>query len=149
MASFSPARLSLLLLLCLLAACGPAPAAPTPGLPAQPAPARPTVATPAPTAAPRPTAIPPVTTIAEAPAPPSALRLWAVAAGPQLDAVRRLVADLGQAVGLEVVVVGKSADGLVADIRADALAGLPPPDLIWGGQDELALLQGEGLLQEA
>jgi maltose-binding protein MalE len=85
--------------------------------------------------------------IPETPAPPSALVLWAVAQGGELDALRRLVADLSAPIGAQVIVVGKSADGLLADMRADALAGLPPPDLIWGTQDELALLQQEGQLQ--
>ena len=73
--------------------------------------------------------------------------LWAVASGPQLDALKRLIAELSQPIGVEVVVVGKSADGLHADMRANALVGLPPPDLIWGTQDDLGLLQREELLQ--
>jgi ABC-type glycerol-3-phosphate transport system substrate-binding protein len=75
--------------------------------------------------------------------------MWAVASGPQLEALGRLVADLSQPLGAQVVVIGKSADGLVADIRADALAGLPPPDLIWGSQDELGLLQRDEMIQPA
>jgi ABC-type glycerol-3-phosphate transport system substrate-binding protein len=75
--------------------------------------------------------------------------MWAIASGPQLEALSRLVADLAQPIGVDTVVIGKSADGLLADIRADALAGLPPPDLIWGTQDELGLLQRDDLLQPA
>jgi ABC-type glycerol-3-phosphate transport system substrate-binding protein len=75
--------------------------------------------------------------------------LWAIAQEGELDALRRLVADLSRPIGAEVVVVGKSADGVLADVRANALAGLPPPDLVWGTQDELALLREDELLQPA
>jgi arabinogalactan oligomer / maltooligosaccharide transport system substrate-binding protein len=133
-------RLLTALLLCLLTACGPTPATPTPAPPGPTASPKP---------APRPTAPPPVTNIPEPAAAPSALTLWVVATGPQLEAVRRLVADLSRPPGVEVVVVGKSADGLLADVRADVLAGRQPPDLIWGTQDELGLLQRDGVLQPA
>ena len=45
--------------------------------------------------------------------------------------------------------IGKSGDGLVTDVRADVLGGLPPPDLVWGTEDELGFLQRDGLLQPA
>jgi ABC-type glycerol-3-phosphate transport system substrate-binding protein len=137
-------RLALILPLFLFAACSFS----TP----QPPPAPTSVSvpsTPAPTAAPRPTALPPVTNVPETPAPPSALVLWAVAEGDELDALRQLVADLSLPLGADLVVVGKSADGVLADVRANALAGIPPPDLIWGTQDELALLREDELLQPA
>jgi maltose-binding protein MalE len=136
------ARLSALLLILLLAACSPTPPSPTPI-------ASTALPTRAPTAAPRPTAIPPITNIPAPTPPPSALVLWAVADGAELAALKSLVADLSRSIGSEVVVVGKSADGLVTDIHADALVGLPPPDLIWGTDDELGLLQRDGLLQPA
>ena len=122
-----------LIFLCLLAACGPTPAPPVPA-PSQPAPT--SVPTPRPVT-PRPTAAPAATTILEPAAPAGALVLWAVATGPQLDALKRLSAELSQPLGVEIVVVGKSANGLQADIRANALAGLPLPDMIWGTQDDL------------
>jgi arabinogalactan oligomer/maltooligosaccharide transport system substrate-binding protein len=140
MSSFS--RLWLLFLIVCLAACNPSPVVPTP-IPVAP---RPTAM---PTAAPRPTAMPAVTTVAQPIAPPSALVLWAVVDDPQFVALQRLIADLSRPIGAEVVVIKKSADGLLADIRADALAGLPPPDLIWGTQDELGLLQRDDMLQPA
>jgi len=136
------ARLCALFLIICLAACNSGPVVPTP-IPVAP---RPTAA---PTAAPRPTAAPAVTTVAQPIAPPSALVLWAVVEDWQLEPLRRLIADLSQPVGAEVVVIKKSADGLLADIRADALAGLPSPDLVWGTQDELGLLQGDDMLQPA
>jgi ABC-type glycerol-3-phosphate transport system substrate-binding protein len=134
--------LSALLLIYVLAACSPAPAPPTPIL-ATPIP------TPAPTVAPLPTDPPPVTNLPVPTPPPNALVLWAVADGARLDALRRLVADLSRPIGIEVAVVGKSAAGLVTDIRADALGGLPPPDLIWASEEELGFLQRGGLIQPA
>ncbi len=140
MAFFS--RLCVLFFIVGLVACNPSPVVPTP-IPVVP---RPTAA---PTAAPRPTAAPAITTIAQPVAPSSALVLWAVVDDARLEALRRLIADLSQPIDVEVVVVRKSADGLLADIRADALAGLPPPDLIWGTQDELGLLQRDDMLRPA
>ena len=140
MSSFS--RLCALICVIALAACQSTPEVPTP-------PALPPPPTAAPTAAPRPTATPAVSTVAQPVAAPSALVLWAVVGDAQLDALRRLVADIARPSGAEVVVIKKSADGLVADIRADALAGLPPPDLVWGTQDELGLLQRDDMLQTA
>jgi len=142
-------RPSILLLLLLLAACSSAPELPTPTLaPAIPNSAPSAVATSA-TAAPRPTAAPAVTNIPAPEPPPSALVLWAVAEGQRLEALKRLVAELRRPDGVEIVVVGKSASGLVTDIRADALAGLPPPDLVWSSTEDLGFLQREGLLQPA
>jgi arabinogalactan oligomer/maltooligosaccharide transport system substrate-binding protein len=135
-------RVCVLLLILSLAACNPSPAVPTP-IPVVP---RPTAA---PTAAPRPTAAPAITRVAQPVAPPSALVLWAVVDDARVGALRRLIADLSTSVGTDVVVIQKSADGLLADIRADALAGLPPPDLIWGTQDELGLLQRDDMLRPA
>jgi arabinogalactan oligomer/maltooligosaccharide transport system substrate-binding protein len=139
------ARLSALLLICLLFACSPAPTPPTlvPVTPAH------TSAPIAPTAAPQPTAAPAITNIPAPTPPPSALILWAVAEGPRLDAIKRLVADLRRPDDAEVIIVGKSASGLVTDIRTDALAGLPPPDLVWSGTEDLGFLQREGMLQPA
>lgn len=133
-------RLCALLLILALAACQRDDATPTPPPGATAA---------APTLAPRPTSAPPVTAVAQPTPSPSALTLWAVAQGAELEALRRLVDDLAGASGTQVLVVGKSADALLADIRADTLAGLPPPDLIWGTQDELGLLMRGDLLQPA
>src|SRR5436309_1650151 len=98
----------------LLGACSPTPA-PAPALPPTPM-ALPT---------PRPTAAPPITTIPEPTAAPSALVLWAVAGDQQLEALKGLIAEQSQMLGVPILVVGKSADGLHADIRANALGGLP------------------------
>src|SRR5262249_46234892 len=142
-------RLWILLLMLLLPACSSAPAPTPPTLGASNPNLAPTAAaSPAPPA-PRPTAPPVVTNISVPTPPPSALVLWAVAEGPRLEALKRLVADLRRPDGVEVVVVGKSASGLITDIRSDALAGLPPPDLVWSGTEDLGFLQREGLLQPA
>jgi maltose-binding protein MalE len=90
-----------------------------------------------------------VTTVAEPTAKPGALTLWAAAEEPRLEALRKLIADTSRPLGVEVLVVGKSQDGLHADLRAAVLAGLPLPDLIWGTQDDLGIVQRQDLLQPA
>ncbi len=137
------ASLLIVILLALLAACGPEPE------PTRPTPLAAASATVGPTRTPTriPTATPAVTVLAEQEPPPSALVLWATATGPQLEALERLIAEVSQPAGIEVAVVGKSADGLYADIRANALAGLLQPDILLGTQDDLGLLQRDGILQ--
>ncbi len=132
-------RTCALVLLLALAACAASPTSPTPAVPEGP--------TPLPTLPPRPTAAPSVTVVPQPTAPPSALVLWAVADGRELAALEALVADLAGQAGAQVLVVGKRPDALVADMRADALAGLAPPDLVWGTQDDLGVLQRAGMLQ--
>jgi arabinogalactan oligomer / maltooligosaccharide transport system substrate-binding protein len=136
-----------LVFLLLLASCAPVPAPLPTVLPtASPAPtARPTSI---PTT-PRPTAAPVVTAVAQPTAPPGALILWATVEEPRLEALRKLVADTSRTIGVEVQVIGKSQDGLHADLRAAALAGLPLPDLIWGTQDDLGIIRRQGILQPA
>ncbi len=132
-----------LILLILLAACTPAPAPPPTSVTAAP-PSSPTAP---PT--PRPTAPPPITAVPEPTVPPGALVLWAAVDASYLEALQRLIADESRSLGIEVQVLGKSADGLHTDLRAATLGGLPLPDLIWGTQDDLGILRGEGLLQPA
>src|SRR6476469_9364636 len=129
----------------LLSACSSTPALPTP-TPPHSAPSA--VASAAP-AAPQATAAPAITNIPAPTPPPSALILWAVAEGPRLDAIKQLVTDLRRPDDVAVIVIGKSASGLVTDIQSDALAGFPPPDLIWSSTEDLGFLQREGLLQPA
>jgi arabinogalactan oligomer / maltooligosaccharide transport system substrate-binding protein len=135
-----------LALLLLLASCVPVP---------PPAPTALPTALPAPTAlptippSPRPTAAPAVTAVVAPTAEPGALVLWAVAEEARLEALRKLIGDLSPSIGAEVQVIGKSQDGLHADLRAAVLAGLPLPDLIWGTQDDLGIIQRQGLLQPA
>ena len=142
-------RLSALLLLYLLVACSPAAALPTPAPVTPASTSAPRVVATSTPAAPQPTAAPAITNIPMPTPPPSALILWVVAEGLRLDAIKQLVADLRRPGDAEVVVVGKSASGLVTDIRSDALAGLPPPDLFWSSTEDLGFLQREGMLQPA
>jgi arabinogalactan oligomer / maltooligosaccharide transport system substrate-binding protein len=138
------ARNIALALLLLLVSCSPAPPPSPTALPT--AQATPTIRPTAP-ATPRPSAPPAVTTVAEPTARPGALTLWAAAEEPRLEALRKLIADTSRPLGVEVLVVGKSQDGLHADLRAAVLAGLPLPDLIWGTQDDLGIVQRQDLLQ--
>jgi arabinogalactan oligomer / maltooligosaccharide transport system substrate-binding protein len=140
--------MSLCSLLFVLAACSVTPVPPAPPTPIPPNRAPSALAS-APTAAPQATAAPAITNIPAPTPPPSALILWAVAEGPRLDAIKQLVADLRRPEDVAVIVVGKSASGLVTDIRSDALAGLPPPDLVWSSTEDLGFLQRDGMLQPA
>jgi ABC-type glycerol-3-phosphate transport system substrate-binding protein len=96
-----------------------------------------------------PTATPTALPTPEPTAPPSALIVWAAAEGPQLEVLQRLFAEVGRSLGVETRVVGKSADGLLSDVRAATLAGLPLPDLFWATQDELGIFQNQDILQPA
>jgi ABC-type glycerol-3-phosphate transport system substrate-binding protein len=134
----------IVLIVCfLLGACSPAPAPSPTEMPAAPT-MRPTAL---PT--PRPSAPPPITAIPRPTAVPGALVLWAATTEEQLEPVRSLIADLSRSLGCDIQVIGKSADGLQADLRAAALAGLPLPDLLWGSQDDLGIVLQQGLLQPA
>lgn len=137
-------RLLLIAALVLLASCAPSTPAPSEQTPL-PSP-QPT-STPQPS--PRPTRPPSITTVPEAPATPSTLTLWAVAEGPRAEALTALIGATAAQLGVEVAVLPKSADALQADIRANALVGAAPPDMIWGSQEDLALLRQLGAIQPA
>jgi ABC-type glycerol-3-phosphate transport system substrate-binding protein len=142
MGSFARRCLPLLTVVLLLA-CGPQLALPSPAPTPEPT-MRPTAPpTPQPTAPPAITAHPAPT------APPRGLTLWAVASGPQLAALQAIIGELSRDLAAPVTVIGKSANGLHADLRANELAGLPPPDLIVGSQDDLGLLHRAGAIQPA
>ncbi|GAB4208038.1 MAG: extracellular solute-binding protein [Roseiflexaceae bacterium] len=125
----------------LLAGCTitPLPNTPTP----------PPLPTARPTQAPRPTSAPPVTEEPARTPPPAALRIWAAVREPQEAALRRMLEETAAAAQIEVSVTTRSPDALYADLTADRLAGEPMPDLVWASQEELALLQRDGLLQPA
>jgi arabinogalactan oligomer/maltooligosaccharide transport system substrate-binding protein len=134
----------IVLIVCvLLGACSPVPAPSPTEMPAAPT-MRPTAL---PT--PRPSAPPPITAIPRPTAAPGALVLWAATTEEQLEPLRSLIADLSRSLGFDIQVIGKSADGMQADLRAAALAGLPLPDLLWGSQDDLGIVLQQGLLQPA
>jgi arabinogalactan oligomer/maltooligosaccharide transport system substrate-binding protein len=137
----APLRRALLVALCAaLAACA-----------APPAPAPQALVTAAPSAAP-PTATatrPAATATAAAPTPtpgPRPLVVWVAEEGAALDAARALLAG---ADGGPVEVAARPPDGLRLSLATAALAGDPPPDLIWGDQEALAGLLADSLLQPA
>lgn len=130
-----------MLLLGLLPACDMLPAAaPTP------APLLTAAPTPAP---PPPTDAPPVTAIAQTTPEPRALSIWAVANEAQAEPLQRLLEEATRQAGVDIAVAVKTADSLQADVRANALADLPQPDLFWGNQEDLGLLQRDQLLGPA
>lgn len=92
--------------------------------------------TPVPTVRPSPTAI-----------PTNTLLLWTSEYGPALDLVRSVSQEFAQQNDLTITVVAKNADSLRVDMLTSFLAGVRPPDIIWGNQDDLAGLLQDGHLQ--
>lgn len=68
---------------------------------------------------------------------------------PQEAGLRRVLEASAAAAQIELAITTRSPDALYADLTADRLADEPAPDLIWASQEELALLQRDGLLQPA
>jgi arabinogalactan oligomer/maltooligosaccharide transport system substrate-binding protein len=139
--------LRLFVLLALLSACAAPPAVPT-SLPSATPTARSTPTAP-PTKAtlPTPTQAPPAASAT--PLPQRPMLVWAVAPEAQREPLAKLLAAQGQAAGVPLTVVVKSADALAADLAAGSLAGLDAPDLYWGGADDLFLLQRTGAILPA
>jgi ABC-type glycerol-3-phosphate transport system substrate-binding protein len=131
-----------LLILILLAACAnpPAPVA-TPLPPTAPPPAS---ATPQP-----PTRQPATATPAPTSAPERPLLLWAIVPETRREAFAQLMRDAAHIAGVEVTIEFRSADGVAAEVRAAQLTGGALPDLVWGSQDDLGILQRAGALQPA
>ena len=107
-------------------------------------------ATPKPTPAPPPpTEAPPVTALPQPTPEPSALSVWAVGTRAQTETLQRVIEGAAAQAGVEVSVTVKSPDTLQADVRSNALAGLPQPDLFWGSQEDLGMLQRDNLIVPA
>jgi maltose-binding protein MalE len=140
------ARLAILLAV-LIVACAAPPTTPTPQ-PSVTAVPRASTAPPSPSPRVAPTAgratPSPVPARIARPAP---LTLWAAAPEERAQTLRSLLLDAAHVAGVDVVVSVKSADGLSADVRAATLAGLPLPDVVWGNQDDLGILQRAGALR--
>jgi maltose-binding protein MalE len=116
----------------------------------QPPPSAIPTATPRPTPAPPPpTEAPPITALPQPTPEPSALSVWAVGTEAQADALQRVSEGAAAQAGVDVHVTVKSPDTLQADVRSNALAGLPQPDLFWGSQEDLGLLQRDELITTA
>lgn len=127
------------LLVLLLAACNSTPIVETPTQPPAPTP-RPS---------PVPTEAPPVTAQPQVTVTPGGLSVWAVADSAHRDALQKLLREIGEQADIDLVITMKSADALHADIQANLLADAPLPDLIWGTQEDIALLQRGGVIQPA
>ncbi len=104
---------------------------------------------PKPTSEPLPTEAPPVTVLPQPTQEPSALSVWAVGTKAQSDTLQHVIDDAAVRAGVEVNVTIKTPDTLQADVRSNALAGLPQPDLFWGSQEDLGLLQQDNLIVPA
>ncbi len=126
----------------LLAACGqPAAALPTPTPVPTVAPATPVTPPPSPTALP--TATPPPTP----PPAPEPLMVWLAGDQSQIEALTRLLTDAAAEAGVPVRITSGSPDAMIARLRVDQLDGRPPPDLIWGSGNDLAVLRTMGVIR--
>ncbi len=135
---------TLLLILILLAGCSALPP-PTPS-PSQPVASAPTVVRPtsgSTATLPRPSPSPPPS---PTPTPPP-LTLWVAEEGPALDLVGALVAEFSQRSAIAIELRPRPPDGLRLSLATAALQGEGPPDLLWGDQEALAGLLGDGYLQ--
>ncbi len=137
------------LILILLPACS-APATQRTPIAQATATSQPTATIPA-TQAPVPTATIAPTLVATTPRPAldaGPLILWAVGPESQREALTKLLQQTASTAGIPVQIVAKSPNALATDITAGSLLG-PPPDMIWGGADDLFLLKQAGIIQPA
>lgn len=128
-----------LILLFFLTACNVLTPAPTPSPSPLPAP----TATPTTLAA----AMPEGTPTPEPTPEPEALTIWTTERDAALTLLLELAAEFDAGSAAQVEVIPKSVAGLRADLIAVELAAEPPPDLIWGDEEDLAGLLADGQLQ--
>lgn len=135
------ARILMLLLLLLAACTQPAATPPTPS----PAPAATSTATstplPSPTAAP--TATPSPTLTPE----PEPLTVWASGDEARRDALTLLLTEAAAAANVPIRIRSSTSDAMIARLRVDQIDGRPPPDVLWGDGNDLAILRTMGLIQ--
>ncbi|MGQ9550077.1 MAG: sugar ABC transporter substrate-binding protein [Roseiflexus sp.] len=131
-----------LAIILLLAACGqPGAVSSIPAPSPTAVPAIPTIPPPSPTAPP--TATPPPT-----PTPaPEPLMVWLAGDQSQIEALTRLLTDAAAEAGVPVRITSGSPDAMIARLRVDQLDGRPPPDLIWGSGNDLAILRTMGVIR--
>lgn len=98
----------------------------------------------APIVTPRPSPRPSTPTPTPAPLP---LTIWAAEEGEAFATLQRLVAAFADESGQPVTLLSRPPAALRASLISAELIDAPPPDLIWGDQDDLAELLAEGLLQ--
>lgn len=131
-----------LILILLLTACSqPAAAPPTPSPEPAATPAATRTPLPSPTAAP-PTASPPTQT-----PEPEPLTVWAAGDEAHHNALARLLTDAAAAAGVPIRIRSSTSDAMIARLRVDQIGGRPPPDVIWGDGNDLAILRTMGLIQ--
>jgi arabinogalactan oligomer/maltooligosaccharide transport system substrate-binding protein len=73
--------------------------------------------------------------------------MWVAADEAHRDALTRLLTDAAAGTGVPVRIMSGSPDAMIARLRVDQLDGRPPPDLIWGNGNDLAILRTMGLIQ--
>lgn len=132
----------LILVLVLLAACGqPASMPPTPSSEPAATPTATSTPLPSPTSAPAATPLP---TPTPAPEP---LTVWAAGDEARRDALTLLLTDAAAAAGVPIRIRSSTPDAMIARLRVDQIDGRPPPDVIWGDGNDLAILRTMGLIQ--
>ncbi len=78
---------------------------------------------------------------------PETLTIWTSERDVALTLLLELAAEFDAGSAAQVEVIPKSVAGLRADLIAVELAGEPPPDLLWGDEEDLAGLLTDGQLQ--
>ncbi|MGC9039675.1 MAG: sugar ABC transporter substrate-binding protein [Roseiflexus sp.] len=100
-------------------------------------------ATPLPSPTTAPTATPPPT-LTPAPEP---LTAWAAGDEARRDALARLLSEAAAAANVPIRIRSSTPDAMIARLRVDQIDGRPPPDVIWGDGNDLAILRTMGLIQ--
>ncbi|MCS6842426.1 MAG: extracellular solute-binding protein [Roseiflexus sp.] len=130
------------MLILILAACGQPEAVPlTPAPEPAALPAAALAPLPSPTVAPTATPSPTPTPV------PEPLTVWAAGDEARRDALTLLLADAAAAAGVPIRIRSSTPDAMIARLRVDQIDGRPPPDVIWGDGNDLAILRTMGLIQ--
>lgn len=136
-------RALILISMLLLTACAAPPPLPPTAAPAE----TPTGVVQAPSTTPRPTRLPPTPAPASPTPEPVTFTLWVAENEAGLAFASALAAEFSAAGDVPVEVVAREPDTLRLSLAAAALAGDPPPDLIWADQNALVGLVAEAQLQ--
>jgi ABC-type glycerol-3-phosphate transport system substrate-binding protein len=75
------------------------------------------------------------------------LTVWAAGDEARRDALARLLSEAAAAANVPIRIRSSTPDAMIARLRVDQIDGRPPPDVIWGDGNDLAILRTMGLIQ--